>query len=1808
MLKVYLLGQFKIEANSEPVEIPSRPAQSLLAFLILNSGTNYRREKLAGLFWPDASEANARGYLRQALWRIRKAFEGASVQWQDYLQINEISISFITKANYWVDAAIILNRREASAWQVPDLVEALELYRGELLPGFYDEWVVLERERLLAAFELKMQLLLELLIKGRAWYEVMEWSERWIALGGAPEPAFWALMLAHAGTGDRAGVVGVYNRCVEKLNNELGVQPSKELQELCKRVQKGELPEEVLEISAAPEEGEFSEAPPEVGDPPYKGLDYFDVSDADRFFGREKAVARMIQKLESHPFLAVIGASGSGKSSAVRAGLIPALLSGANEKEIASREEAGSSWSWYICSPTDRPLEALAEAVTREADSVGETSRLMDDLLADTRSLYLYLRRLDREGIDTIGKRNRTSRCLVVIDQFEEVFTLCRSETERAAFIGNLMEVVKTGLEIAVVIILRADFYTHCGGYPLLREAVADHQEYLGPMEADELRRVIEEPARRGNWEFQSGLADLILRDTLGEPGALPLLSHALLETWHRRSGRKLRLKGYAEAGGVRGAIARTAESVYNQRLTPEQQAIAREIFLRLTELGEGTEDTRRRAEYSELITSRGDGEAVEKVLRILAETRLITLAEGSVEVSHEALIREWPTLRHWLSEDREGLRVHHHLSEAARGWEALERDPGELYRGVRLKQALEWASEHESRLNPLEREYLEAARAMEEAAELERQTQQEREIEAAQRLAEVEQQRARIAAQLNRRLRGLAYFLAVILILTIAAAGLAYQQWQRAETEGLLSRSRELAAAAMSSLERDPELSLLLALESVEGIRLAGLPAPREAIEALHSAIQFSRLEMLLSGNGLTNYVAAFSPDGKILAVPDSLGWVSLLDSQTGEEIYAFRAHAMGSALAIDPEGKRLVTGSPDRTIKIWRLEAEEAELVLSIDTEPVRTVAFSPDGQTVAAGFSLGSIGIWDSVSGENLLFSQVHQDGLTAVLFSPDGKRLASASLDGTLQVRELGDPGAAPVILSGHNDRVLGAAFSPDGSQLASTALDGEVIIWDAITGKQLFTFRGHNNSATSARFSMDRDWLATGGLDGQVIFWNLETRQAIETFNLGIGIYAIDLSRDGQRLSAAGMDGTIGIWNVGLRFEGHAFRSKKATGRPAFSPDGELLAVGVSEGGTVQVWNPTTGVEIFTLEPGKDKEWELPGDGVRSEGGHTGEVESTTYSPDGKILATASLDGTVKLWNTRSGDLLRTLLVDQNGAYDLAFSPDGRWLAAVGSVRLKVWETSTWEETISLTAGAGLAQLTTLDFSPDSKRIAVGWSTGVVVIGEIGPEEFIEITEIPGHMGMLLDLSFSPDGRHLATAGGDGITRVWDVESGEEVFSLHGHHLEVMGVAYSPDGKLIATASPDSTLRLWDATTGMEVLAIPGPGMEGYYGVAFSPDGKILAATAGRAVRLYLLDIDELTAVGKNKMVRNFTPEECVKYLLSAACQSRPVMTLLPRQIKTNPHENLICLVTDVGGLDNPFVQIVYKGIESVSQWDGWTEQVIGPFVYLETVYMLEYATRLDCELIVVMAWTGGELGRAAGRMNSEQRFMIIDLLVPENLPGVWGQVYATDQPAFLAGYLAAAMSKTGTIGTIGGQQMTSVTDFMNGFERGAAYYNSSYGAQVKVLGWDSQSEEGLFIGNFWDVERGKLYADMLLERGVDVLFPVAGGSVGGAVLEAVAEREGVLFIGVDIDYAQRFPENSEVILTSVEKRMDQSVILAVDAIESGEFTGGTHVGTLDTGEVGLAPFYQWEALIPEKIKADLEEIKAKILSGEIQTK
>ena len=427
-------------------------------------------------------------------------------------------------------------------------------------------------------------------------------------------------------------------------------------------------------------------------------MPYFDLDDADRFFGRERLTADLVSYLSDHPFLAVIGASGSGKSSVVRAGMLPALAQG---------EIVWGSDYWYLLkpfSPTANPIKALATALTQdEPDSV--TLAFMDDLRADQRTL-------DIRAAKFLDKHPTCDHLLLVVDQFEELFTLCRDQTERKAFVDNLLAAVGDEGLTTIVITLRADFYHHCAEFDNLRLAVQDHQIYIGSMSEEELRSAIEEPARLGGWDLEPGLVDLMLQDVAQEPGALPLLSQALSETWERRSGRMLTLAGYTAAGRVQGAIARTADTVLTRDLqSPEQRLIARNIFVRLTRFGEGEQDTRRRVALDELLFQGEQRAEVSAVLKTLADRRLITTDQDQVEVAHEALIREWPTLRRWLEADREALLTHRRLTEEAEEWAELDRDAGALYRGLRLGQAEEWAADHAAEMNDLEREFLEASR-----------------------------------------------------------------------------------------------------------------------------------------------------------------------------------------------------------------------------------------------------------------------------------------------------------------------------------------------------------------------------------------------------------------------------------------------------------------------------------------------------------------------------------------------------------------------------------------------------------------------------------------------------------------------------------------------------------------------------------------------------------------------------------------------------------------------------------------------------------------------------------------------------------------------------------------------------------------------------------------------------------------------------------------------------------------------------------------------------------------------------------------
>lgn len=1486
MIEVRLLGQFTVNLDGDSIQINSRPAQSLLAYLIINAGRAFRREKLAGLFWPDTSEENARNNLRQALWRVRKSLDLNAGQ--PLFLVDEITVAFNASSEYRLDV-VELETNVNDETPLSRLVEIVSLYEGELLPGFYDDWIVLERERLNSVFETRMDLLINRLVDHEHWNETIEWSERWIALGGVPEPAYRGLMMAYAARGDLSGMAAAFRRCEEAMRNGLGLAPSESTRFLFEQLKsEGRAPvnpmrrEKILPPSTTPQEA------PAPGKPPYKGLQHYNEADAEYFFGREQLTGLIERFLkEGQSFISIVGASGSGKSSLARAGLIPALT----QNPDTNNSFADSNiWKIILINPTAHPLEALATGINQNLRADIRST----DLKNNRHEVPAALQKLMEAGAgqDKPKSRHRKTpnnerlKLLIIVDQFEELFTLCANEAERRAFIDVLMSITDPSSDhrMHVVITLRADFYAHCGQYPKLRQALTGTQVYMGPMSTEEIRRVIEGPAQHGGWTFEPGLVELILRDVNREPGMLPLLSHALLETWHKRQGRALTLQGYIKSGGVRGAIARTAETVFNIQLPPDQRQIAKNIFLRLSNLSEGMEGTRRRVLLAELVPAARDTSAVQAVLNVLADARLITIDEDSVEVAHEALITEWSRLRDWLIEDREGLRLHRHLTEAAQAWQEMDRDPAELYQGARLSQALEWVDKHTSELSLLEEEFVTASRKKAEQLELDRKAQQERELDAALELAKAQQERADTEKQLadNQaralvQLRRRAILLTVALFFALGMAGLALYLGERvrqvaltarenaeqAEDERRIAFSRELAAASVSNLSLDPELSILLALAAVSEAQSAGLPVPREAEEALHRAVLSSRLRLNIPGG----FGVDFNPDGTLIVSsgPDSSAIIREFPS--GQEVFVLQGHSgdmFGVGVSFSPDGKRILTASADGNAKVWDASTGNELLTLQGHTASVNAGIFSPDESRIATTSSDGTVRIWDAKSGEEL--HKLILPGAASIAFDPEGKRLAIAinlENNGAVVIWDVLS-GENALTLAGHNRGTVTVAFSGDGKRIVTAGRDAKIRIWSADNGTEVMAL-DESSPVYSLALRSDGRQLATGGIDGIVRVWDVES--ALLQFELTGHtdiITTLIYSPDSKYLASSSIDGTTKVWDVseeGLAEHLTLAQHADVAYSLDYSPDGRILATS-SWDKTAILWDASNGNNLFALE------------------NLTEEVSRITFNRDGSKFATADYSGSVKLWETDTGKLLLSISAHNLNDIDVQFNPASNLIGTVGSEGLvKLWDVNTGE--LVRVFEGHTDRIHRMAFSPDGSLLATASWDDTAKIWQVSSGELLYT--LSAGAGDVKSVDFSANGDLLVTAHEDGTAQIWDVstldtevQEVQSVRTLVGHKSTVWDAAFSPNGEHLATISFDGTVRLWDVESGDELLALPGnnngPDLE------FSPDGRHLAVTNGDGtVRVFILSLEELVSMAQSRLTRSFTLEECQRYLHLNSC-------------------------------------------------------------------------------------------------------------------------------------------------------------------------------------------------------------------------------------------------------------------------------------------------------------------------------------------
>jgi WD40 repeat protein/transcriptional regulator with XRE-family HTH domain len=1173
---------------------------------------------------------------------------------------------------------------------------------------------------------------------------------------------------------------------------------------------------------------------PAPGVAPYKGLLFFDQADAALFFGRESLIAHLVERVTAlklnaaSRFLAVVGASGSGKSSLVRAGLTVAL------------QRAG--WEIHIFTPTTNPLKMLAA------------------------------------NDPSPGARNGQHH-LVLVDQFEEAFTLCHDESERAAFIDRLISSAQDQVaRISVVIGLRADFYSHCAQYPLLREAIAAQQEYIGQMTKDDLRRAIEEPARRGGWEFERGLVDILLNDVGAdgtgqpEPGALPLLSHVLLATWERRRGRTLTLEGYRASGGVRGAIAETAESVFTDQLNWAQQNLAHDIFLRLTELGEGTEDTRRRASLNELARQSQDATQLRAVLNILADARLITLNEDSAEVAHEALIREWQRLHEWLTTDREGLRLHRHLTESALDWEARGHDASELYRGARLAQTSEWASTNEARLNQEERDFLAASIAQEQHEAMEREAQRQRELETAQRLAETERAHAEEQTRAATRLRARNHALAAAGALVTAAAIAAVILGSQAQAANVVADQQRAAAlnaqaTAVADFTRSEAQRLaaeanklmlsngdanLIALLAIRSLTMQYTPSGDAVLTGLTTREAPPR-EFTGHQDGI--FSVAFSPDGKDLATGSRDKTARLWDIASGQTIRVFSGHTADvNSVDFSPDGKYLLTSSDDKTARLWNITSGQTVQIFPGHTSIVYQAVFSPDGEYIATASGDLTARIWDITTGKTVHILTGHSDYVTSVAFSPDGKYLLTGSYDRTARRWDTATGDAVHVFV-GHSDTVYVADYSPNGKYVATGSDDHTARLWDVTTGQMVREFSGHQGFIQGIKFSPDGRYLLTGSADKTARLWDIATGKTVRVFSGNVlAVNGVTFSADGTLVAITNEDRIARVWSlqthpIGIQF----IRHNAAVWQASFSPD-EKQVVTASEDGTARIWDKVTGQTVVTLT------------------GHTDVVRGAIFSPDGKMVLTASADGTARLWDAASGKELRrfeghTALVNR-----AVFSPDGKYVITTsydGTAR--VWDAQT-AQAIVIYRNQGPGHVNRIAFSPDGKTVITSGDDDTARIWD--PLTGKDLMVFRGHADIVAGVAFSPEGKYLVTSSFDGSVLLWNVANGTEVRRFAGHPGGAFGAAFSRDGKYVLTSGADGTARLWNAQTGQEVRRFTGH-TSYVRDVTFSSDGKyILTASDDNTARLWLTDLQDTIHAVCAVLTRDLTPEERMQFDIS----------------------------------------------------------------------------------------------------------------------------------------------------------------------------------------------------------------------------------------------------------------------------------------------------------------------------------------------
>ncbi|MBV6625333.1 MAG: caspase family protein [Rivularia sp. (in: Bacteria)] len=1081
---------------------------------------------------------------------------------------------------------------------------------------------------------------------------------------------------------------------------------------------------------------------------PYMGLNAFSPEDARYFYGRENLTQQLIYQVKNNPFVAVVGASGSGKSSLVQAGLIPALRKG---KQIPNSEQ----WLIKILRPGNNPLEALAA--------------IFSSFYPFSPENFVYQLRNITQPITVL-----------VIDQFEELFTLA-SIKDREKFLEILLTAVQYASDrLKLIITLRADFVASCLEVGSLIKLLQDSSLLVPPqLNQDNYRQVIVKPAEQVGLKVEPELTEILLRDLDDSVGDLPLLEFVLEQLWQHRHQGELTLKVYQEKlGGIKGALQRESQAVY-ENLPLSAQECAKWIFLSLTQLGEGTEDTRRRILKSDLIVEKFPVELVEKTLAAFVAAKLIVVGNEhgetaelctksnsiTVEVAHEILIRHWNTLRSWLEENRSRLRLQRQVSQAAQLWKQNGENNDFLLHGVRLAEAEDIYLQYADELSSNVKQFIEAC------------------------LKQRKYQQFEEKRRLRRAQRGLVA-LSILGIAACSFAGLAYLQGREANIREIQALNSSSKANLLSDRQLEALINSVEAGKQLQKTIAVPSPLRYQTLNALQQIMSKIREKNRFQGHTSWANSVSFSPDGKIIASASSDNTVKLW-RRDGKLINTLVAHDAGvNSVSFSPDGKIIATAGDDETIKLWDAEGKLLKSFRAHDSG-IKSISFSGDGEKIISGSNDTKIKIWNR-NGKLLNTLSGHLESVNHAIYSEDNQMIVSAGNDNTVKLWSA--DGKLLKTLQGHEKDVFGVSFSPNGQFIASASYDGTIKLWNrngnllntVPAGKTIKiwnhnntltdTFINHNNQINSISLSPDGNFMATASDDYTVRLWNINSLLTKTFFGHTDEVTSVKFTKNGQQIHSVSDDGTMKIW----RKDGKLLKTLSAPINNVtsfnISPDKEIVFG--SDDGILTIWSQDNRL-LHTLKA------------------HQGWIININFSPDGQMFASSGIDGTIKLW-TSNGKLIKVLNNHNGWVTKVKFSPDGKTIASAGADNtVKIWNRD-GELLHNLTAHT--SSVWDINFSSDSNMLVSASADKTIKIWQRNGKL---LETLSGHGDSITSVVFSPDGKAIASSSDDDTIKLWSSENGQLIKTIKGHNGNVRSVDFSPDGKTLVTASADKTVKLWD---------------------------------------------------------------------------------------------------------------------------------------------------------------------------------------------------------------------------------------------------------------------------------------------------------------------------------------------------------------------------------------------------------------------